>query len=116
MPPTPEDPLSAASLMKTIDGYSALPNHLSGTANSAAAESEFQANLAAAGLTLGEQAFTFPRFALEAVGLSRRRHDGPGGGDRAAPLLGDDPGGRHHRDRSSTAAPRPRPPPSPRAK
>jgi hypothetical protein len=69
-PPTPEEPLSAASLMKTIDGYSALPNHLSGTADSAAAESEFQANLKAAGLTLGEQAFTFPRFALEAVGLS----------------------------------------------
>jgi hypothetical protein len=69
-PPAPEDPLSAASLMATIDGYSRLPNHLSGTANSFAAEAEFQANLAAAGLTLGEQAFTFPRFAVEAVGLS----------------------------------------------
>jgi hypothetical protein len=68
-PPAPEDPLSPASLMKTIDGYSARPNHLSGTPASAAAEGEFQANLAAAGLTLGEQAFTFPRFALESVGL-----------------------------------------------
>jgi hypothetical protein len=68
-PPAPEDPLSATSLMKTIDGYSARPNHLSGTAASAAEEREFQANLAAAGLTLGEQAFTFPRFSLESVGL-----------------------------------------------
>ncbi len=69
-PPPAEDPLSAASLMATIDGYSALPDHLSATANSTAAEAEFQANLAAAGLTLGEQAFTFPRFAVEAVGLT----------------------------------------------
>jgi hypothetical protein len=69
-PPATEDPLSAASLMATIDGYSRLPDHLSATANSTAAEDEFQANLAAAGLTLGEQAFEFPRFALEAVGLS----------------------------------------------
>jgi len=69
-PPATEDPLSAPSLMATIDGYSRLPDHLSATANSTAAEDEFQANLAAAGLTLGEQAFEFPRFALEAVGLS----------------------------------------------
>jgi len=68
-PPALEDPLSAASLMKTIAGYSSLPNHLSGTADSLAAECEFQGNLAAAGLTLGEQAFTFPRFSLESVGL-----------------------------------------------
>jgi hypothetical protein len=56
--------------MATIDGYSRLPNHLSATANSYAAEDEFGANLAAAGLTLGEQAFEFPHFAVEAVGLS----------------------------------------------
>jgi len=69
-PPAAEDPLGAASLMATIAGYSRLPNHLSATANSYAAEDEFQANLAAAGLTLGEQAFEFPRFAVEAVGLT----------------------------------------------
>jgi hypothetical protein len=69
-PPVAEDPLSASSLMATIDGYSRLPNHLSATENSFAAEDEFQANLAAAGLTLGEQAFEFPRFAVEAVGLT----------------------------------------------
>jgi hypothetical protein len=69
-PPAVEDPLSAASLMATIAGYSRLPDHLSATANSAAAEDEFQANLAAAGLRLGEQAFEFPRFAVEAVGLT----------------------------------------------
>jgi hypothetical protein len=69
-PPAQQDPLSAASLMATIDGYSSLPNHLSGTAAGAAAEDEFQANLAAAGLTLGEQAFTYPRFAVSAVGLT----------------------------------------------
>jgi hypothetical protein len=69
-PPAPEDPLSAASLMATIDSYSALPNHLSDTPNGAAAEDEFEADLGAAGLTLGEQAFTYPRFAVEAVGLT----------------------------------------------
>jgi hypothetical protein len=69
-PPTPVDPLSAASLMATIESYSALPNHLSGTANSAAAEAEFQANLAAAGLRVGEQDFIFPRFAVNAIGLT----------------------------------------------
>jgi hypothetical protein len=69
-PPAPVDPLSAASLMTTIESYSALPNHLSGTANSAAAEAEFQANLAAAGLRVGEQDFTFPRFAVNAIGLT----------------------------------------------
>ncbi|HEX4731857.1 MAG TPA: hypothetical protein VH299_11345 [Solirubrobacterales bacterium] len=69
-PAPPLEPLSAASLMATIDGYSSLPNHLSGTANSAAVEAEFQANLAAAGLRLGQQAFTFPRFAVNAVGLT----------------------------------------------
>jgi hypothetical protein len=69
-PPGPaEEPLSAASLMATVEGYSRLPNHLSGTPNSAAALAEFQANLAAAGLRLGEEAFTFPRFAVDAVGL-----------------------------------------------
>ncbi|MFT3866353.1 MAG: hypothetical protein QM729_18995 [Solirubrobacterales bacterium] len=65
-----EDPLSAASLMKTIESYASRPNHLSGTAASADAELEFQRDLADAGLRLGEQAFTFPRFSVEAVGLS----------------------------------------------
>jgi PA domain/Peptidase family M28 len=69
-PAPPVDPLSASSLMATIDGYSALPNHLSGTANSAAALDEFQSELSAAGLRPGEQAFTFPRFAVGAVGLT----------------------------------------------
>jgi hypothetical protein len=68
--PAPEDPLAAASLMSTVDSYSRLPDHLSATANGAAAEDEFAANLAAAGLTLGEQAFEYPRFAVSAVGLS----------------------------------------------
>jgi hypothetical protein len=69
-PAPPVDPLSASSLMATIDSYAALPNHLSGTANSVTAENEFQANLVAAGLTPGQQAFTFPRFAIKSVGLS----------------------------------------------
>jgi hypothetical protein len=71
---TPSAPDAAAllgpSLMATIESYSSLPNHLSGTPNSAAAENEFQANLAAAGLKLGEQAFEFRRFAVESVGLT----------------------------------------------
>jgi Peptidase family M28 len=84
-PVSPEDPLSAASLMATIDGYSALPNHLSGTPNSAAALDEIEANLGAAGLRLGEQAFTFPRFALNAVGLTAGQTTVPAAA--IAPLL-----------------------------
>jgi hypothetical protein len=84
-PPAPEDPLSAASLMATIDGYSRLPDHLSATAASAAAEDEFQANLAAVGLRLGEQAFEFPRFAVESVGLSAGGRTVPAAA--TAPLL-----------------------------
>jgi hypothetical protein len=83
--PPAEDPLSAASLMATIDGYSSLPDHLSATANSTAAEGEFEANLAAAGLTLGEQAFEFPRFAVSAVGLTAGGAAVPGAA--IAPLL-----------------------------
>jgi hypothetical protein len=66
----PAGPLSAESLMATIDQYASRPNHLSGTAGSAAAESEFTGALAAAGLKVCEQAFTFPRFTPTAVGLS----------------------------------------------
>jgi hypothetical protein len=86
---TPTSPdfaaLSASSLIATIDGYSALPNHLSATANSYAAEDEFQADLVAAGLTPGEQAFEFPRFAIETVGLSADGAAVPGAA--IAPLL-----------------------------
>jgi hypothetical protein len=56
--------------MATIERYASHPNHLSGTADSAAAESEFTGALAAAGLKVCEQAFTFPRFTPTAVGLS----------------------------------------------
>ncbi len=85
-PPAPaEDPLAATSLMATIDGYSRLPNHLSATANSYSAEDEFEANLAAAGLILGEGAFQFPRFAVEAIGLTAGSTTVPGAA--IAPLL-----------------------------
>jgi hypothetical protein len=69
-PATSAGPLSADSLMATIEKYASRPNHLSGTAESAAAESEFTGALAAAGLKVCEQAFTFPRFTPTAVGLS----------------------------------------------
>ncbi|MBA3865461.1 MAG: M28 family peptidase [Solirubrobacterales bacterium] len=70
-PPAPvENPLSEASLMATVQQYSALPNHLSGTANSAAALGEITGRLAAAGLRLGEQAFTYPGFLPTQVALS----------------------------------------------
>jgi hypothetical protein len=65
-----ENPLSAASLMATIESYASRPDHLSGTAGSAAALDEFSAALQAAGLTPGEQAFTFPRFTPTAIGLT----------------------------------------------
>ena len=69
-PPATENPLSAGSLMATIDSYSARPDHLSGTAGITAALDEFTAALEAAGLTAGEQAFAFPRFIPTAIGLS----------------------------------------------
>ena len=65
-----EDPLSAASLMKTVDGYSSLPNHLSSTPGSTAALNEFSGLLCNAGLKLGQQAFSYPKFVPEQVALS----------------------------------------------
>jgi hypothetical protein len=69
-PASGEDPLSAASLMATVQQYSSLPNHLSGTANSAAALAEISGQLAAAGLQLGQQAFTYPGFLPTQVAFS----------------------------------------------
>jgi hypothetical protein len=68
--PLAEDPLSAASLMTTVERYARWPNHLSDTATSAAALDEFSAALGVAGLRLGQQAFTYPEFSVSAVGLS----------------------------------------------
>lgn len=70
-PPTPaEEPLSEGSLMATVEQYASLPNHLSGTANSAAALDQITSQLAAAGMQLGEQAFTYPGFLPTQVALS----------------------------------------------
>jgi hypothetical protein len=69
-PATAAGPLAADSLMATIERYASRPDHLSGTAASAAAESEFTGALAAAGLKVCEQAFAFPRFTPTAVGLA----------------------------------------------
>jgi hypothetical protein len=66
----PEDPLSAASLMATIERYASRPDHLSDTANGAAALDEFSSALGTAGLRLGQQAFTYPRFSVTAVGVT----------------------------------------------
>jgi len=68
--PRVEDPLSAASLMSTVEQYARFPNHLSDTGTSAAALDEFSAALGASGLQLGQQAFTYPEFSVSAVGLS----------------------------------------------
>jgi hypothetical protein len=84
-PPAAANPLSAASLLATIDGYSSRPNHLSGTAAGVAALDEFQAALAASGLRLGEQAFTYPRFSPTAVALTAGTTSVPG--TAIAPLL-----------------------------
>ena len=70
LPPAAEDPLSAASLMKTITTYSSRPDHLSGTAAGAVALDEFSSALAASGLRLGEQAFAYPRFIPTDVALT----------------------------------------------
>jgi hypothetical protein len=69
-PGSGEDPLSAASLMATVQRYSSLPDHLSGTADSAHALGEISGALAAAGLQLGQQAFTYPGFLPTRVALS----------------------------------------------
>jgi hypothetical protein len=65
-----QDPLSEASLMATVQQYASLPNHLSGTANSAAALAQITGQLAAAGLRLSQQAFTYPGFLPTQVALS----------------------------------------------
>lgn len=75
-----EDPLSEAALMATVQRYSSLPNHLSGTPNSAAAQAEISGALAAAGMTIGQQAFTYPGFLPVQVALSA----GPGSVPAAA--------------------------------
>jgi hypothetical protein len=56
--------------MTTVERYARWPNHLSDTATSTAALDEFSAALGAAGLRLGQQAFTYPRFSVSALGLS----------------------------------------------
>jgi hypothetical protein len=53
-----------------VQQYASLPNHLSGSANSAHALEEITAQLAAAGLRLGQQAFTYPGFLPTQVALS----------------------------------------------
>jgi hypothetical protein len=68
--PVAADPLSAGSLMSTVERYARFPHHLSDTAASVAALDEFSAALSAAGLRLGQQVFTYPRFSVSAVGLS----------------------------------------------
>jgi hypothetical protein len=68
--PAPEDPLSAVALMPTIERYASRPDHLSDTTNGAAALDEFSSALGAAGLRLEQQAFTYPRFSVTAVGLA----------------------------------------------
>jgi hypothetical protein len=79
------DPLSEAALMATVQSYASLPNHLSGTANSAAALAEISGQLAAAGLKLGEQPFTYPGFLPTQVGLSAGGASVPAGA--IAPFL-----------------------------
>ncbi|HET7444195.1 MAG TPA: hypothetical protein VFJ57_06010 [Solirubrobacterales bacterium] len=71
-PPLPPlgNPLSEAALIATVQRYSSLPNHLSGTPNSTAAEAEITGALAAAGMTTGQQAFTYPGFLPTQVSLT----------------------------------------------
>jgi hypothetical protein len=69
-PAPPENPLSEASLMATVQRYASLPNHLSGTANSAAALAEITGQLAAAGMRIGQQAYTYPGFLPTQVAFS----------------------------------------------
>jgi hypothetical protein len=72
-----EDPLSAVSLMATIERYASRPDHLSATANGAAALDEFSLALSAAGLRLGQQAFTYPKFSVKGVGVTAGGADVP---------------------------------------
>jgi hypothetical protein len=84
--PTPTDPpLSAASLMKTVQQYANLPNHLSSTPNSTAALDEFSHQLSAAGLKLGQQAFAYPEFVPNQVALTAGSTSLPA--EKIAPLL-----------------------------
>ena len=71
--------------MADVTAYASLPNHLSGTANSTAEFDDIASQLALAGLAVGEQAFTFPRFAPKSVALTAGSTSVPS--EAIAPLL-----------------------------
>jgi hypothetical protein len=60
----------AEDTVAPAEQFARWPNHLSNTATGAAALDEFSAALGAAGLRLGQQAFTYPEFSISSVGLS----------------------------------------------
>src|ERR1700729_1943144 len=73
-PPQP-DPLSAESLMATIDQYGSSPDHFSGTPADWNEESTVAGQFAADGLQVGSVAYHFPRFLPTNVALSTDSHD-----------------------------------------
>jgi hypothetical protein len=73
-PPTP-DPLSAESLMATIDQYGSSPDHFSGTPADWNEENTVAGQFAADGLQVGSVAYHFPRFLPTNVALSTDSHD-----------------------------------------
>jgi hypothetical protein len=79
------DPLSADSLLATVDQYGSAPNHYSGTPADWEELNVIAQQFRADGLQLGSIAYKFPRFEPTEVALSTDSHDiDP---DALAPLL-----------------------------
>lgn len=74
-PPVQPDPLSADSLMATIDQYGSAPDHYSGTPADWNELNVIAQQFKAAGLQLGSIAYKFPRFEPTDVELSTDTHD-----------------------------------------
>jgi hypothetical protein len=74
-PPPQPDPLSAESLMATIDQYGSSPDHFSGTPADWNEENTVAGQFSADGLQVGSVAYHFPRFLPTNVALSTDSHD-----------------------------------------
>ena len=83
-PPQQPDPLSAEALHSTIRQYASVPDHYTGTPNSAAAQSEVARRFASYGLKLDSVSYTFPSW--EPIRVSLKTDSGAVPSAAIAPL------------------------------
>jgi hypothetical protein len=74
-PPVQPDPLSADSLLATVDQYGSAPDHYSGTPADWSELNVIAQQFRADGLQLGSIAYKFPRFEPTEVALSTDSHE-----------------------------------------